>query len=71
MGVGIQILSTWYQCCGMDILLGFQILTRNVNDMRDMYNFSIHQQDRCSITATELCWIWEEFNKQRRHGSRN
>ena len=38
----------------MDILPLFHFLTRNVNDTRDLYNVSIHPQDRCIIAMEEL-----------------
>ena len=34
--------------------LFLDFLTRNVNDTRDLYNVSIHPQDRCTIAMEEL-----------------
>ena len=54
MGVGVQPLSPRYWSGDMDIPLFFHFLTRNVNDTRDLYNVSIHHQDRCTIETEEL-----------------
>ena len=46
----------------------FDFLTRNVNDTRDLYNVSIHPQDRCTIAMEEVVRYGQEFGMQRRHG---